>query len=127
MHSSLTALARARGLGAARSGTRNFWRQRVTSIAGLPLTIATVVLVASCAGVDHATVMGRLGHPLAALVLALTILNFTVHMWIGMQVIIEDYVHGVVAKILLLIANTGFSAIIGVAGMFALVRIAVLA
>lgn len=127
MPSSLTSLARARGLGAAGSGTGDFWRQRVTSIAGLPLTIAAVALIASCAGADHATVLARLGHPLAALVLVLTILNFAVHMWIGMQVIIEDYVHGVATKILLVIANAGFSAAVGVAGMLALVRIAVLA
>lgn len=127
MRGTLTSLARARGLGAARRGTGDFWRQRLTSIAGLPLTIAAVVLIASCAGADHATVMRRLGNPLAALVLVLTVLNFTVHMWIGMQVIIEDYVHGIVAKIALVVANTGFSATVGAAGVLALVRIAVLA
>lgn len=121
-----TALARARGLGTAASGTTDFWRQRLTSVLGLPLTVAFVVIVLANVGVGHATAVARLGHPLVAILLVLTIVNFCVHMRIGMQVIIEDYVHGPILKILLLMANTGFAVAMGVAGVLAIVKIVVM-
>ncbi len=119
-----TSLARARGLGSARSGTVDFWRQRVTSLLGLPLTIAAVLIVLSSVGIDRDAALARLGHPAVATLLLLTILNFCIHMRIGMQVIIEDYVHKPAAKALLLMANTGFTFTMGIAGALALVKIA---
>ena len=120
-----TSLARARGLGSAKSGTEDFWRQRVTSVLGLPLTIGAVLIVLSSVGVDHETAVARLGHPVVATLLLLTILNFCIHMRIGMQVIIEDYVHKRAPKNLLLMANTGFVVTMGIAGALALVKIAI--
>lgn len=118
-----TSLARARGLGSAATGTGDFWRQRVTSVLGLPLTAAAIVIVVSCIGEEHAAVHARLAHPLVALVLLLAILNTVLHMWIGMQVVIEDYVHAPLRKILLLTANTGFCAAIALAGVVAILEI----
>jgi succinate dehydrogenase / fumarate reductase, membrane anchor subunit len=123
MTSLRTPLARARGLGSSKSGTRDFWRQRVTSLLGLPLAITAIIIIVSSLGVDHDEVLARLRHPVIAIVLLLTILNFCGHMRVGMQVIIEDYVHGPKAKALLLAANTGFVLAIGVAGALALLKI----
>lgn len=123
MRSVRTPLAGARGLGSAASGTEHFWRERLTSVLALPLTLAFILIVLSSLGVDHATAAARLGHPLVAIVLLLTILNTCIHMRIGMQVIIEDYVHGTAAKTALLMANTGFTAAMGVTGAFAVLKI----
>lgn len=118
-------LARVEGLGSAKSGTRDFWRQRVTSVLGLPLTLAAIIIIFSSLGVGYDKVLARLRHPAVAIALLLAILNFCVHMRIGMQVIIEDYVHEPKAKALLLTANTGFVFATGVAGALALLKIAV--
>ena len=118
-----TPLGRVRGLGAARSGTEHFWRQRLTAVANIPLTIAFVLIVVALLGRNHAYVVQTLGTPLVAVVMLLFILSITTHMRIGMQVIIEDYVHGEGAKLLLLIANTFFAIAIALACAFALLML----
>ena len=94
-----TPLGRVRGLGPARSGTGHFWHQRVTSVAGIPLTIALIVIVIGLLGRSHATVVQVLGSPLVAIIMLLFIINSAYHMWIGMQEIILDYVHGEIIKL----------------------------
>ena len=101
-----TPLGRVRGLGSARSGTGEFWRQRLTAVAGVPLTIAFVVQI--------------LGSPFVAVVMLLFIVTICVHMRIGMQVIIEDYVHDERHKLFLLMANTFFTVAVGLASAFAI-------
>ena len=93
-----TPLARVRGLGSAKSGTEHFWRQRLTAVANVPLTIAFVVIVVSLLGRIHAAAQQILGSPLVAILMLLFIGSVTYHMRIGMQVIIEDYVHDEVAE-----------------------------
>ncbi len=115
-----TPLGRVRGLGSARSGTGDFWRQRLTAVAGVPLTIAFVVIVVGLLGRNHAAVVQILGLPLVAVVMLLFILTVCVHMKIGMQVIIEDYVHDERNKLFLLIANTFFCVAVGLASAFAI-------
>src|ERR1700756_5121820 len=102
-----TPLARVRGLGSAKSGTEQFWRQRLTAVANVPLSIVFIVI--GLLGRNHAAVVQILGSPLVAVIMLLFILSITTHMRIGMQVIIEDYVHEERAKLLLLIANTFFT------------------
>src|SRR5262245_11263817 len=85
----LTPLARVRGLGSARSGTEHFWRQRLTAVANVPLTIAFVFIVIGLLGRNHAAVVQILGSPLVAVIMLLFIVSITTHMRIGMQVIIE--------------------------------------
>jgi succinate dehydrogenase / fumarate reductase membrane anchor subunit len=82
-----------------------------------------MVIVLACIGVDHATATARVGNPFVATLLMLALLNFCVHMRIGMQIIIEDYIHTQFAKALCMIANSGFTAAIGVAGALAIVKI----
>ncbi len=115
-----TPLGRVRGLGSARSGTGDFWRQRLTAVAGVPLTIAFVVIVVGLLGRNHAAVVQILGLPLVAVVMLLFILTVCVHMKIGMQVIIEDYVRDERNKLFLLIANTFFCVAVGLASAFAI-------
>jgi succinate dehydrogenase membrane anchor subunit len=115
-----TPLGRVRGLGSAQSGTDHFWRQRLTAVANVPLTIAFVVIVVGLLGRNHAAVVQILGSPLVAVVMLLFITSVCVHMRIGMQVIIEDYVHDEKQKLFLLIANTFFTAAVGLASAFAI-------
>jgi succinate dehydrogenase / fumarate reductase membrane anchor subunit len=118
-----TPLARVRGLGSARSGTEHFWRQRLTAVANVPLTIAFVVIVVSLLGRNHAAVVQILGSPLVAIVMLLVITSVCIHMRIGMQVIIEDYVHDESAKLVMLMANTFFAAAVGLASAFAILML----
>ena len=116
-------LRQVRGLGSARSGTDHFWHQRLTAMANIPLTIGFVVVVASLMGRNHAAVVQILGSPLVAVLMLLFILSATIHMRIGMQVIIEDYVHDDVAKFTMLIANTFFAVVVALASAFAILKL----
>lgn len=118
-----TPLGRVRGLGAAKSGTDHFFKQRVTGLANLVLMIAFIVIVISLAGQSYAQTRATLGSPLVAIILLLTLLSVTTHMRIGMQVVIEDYVHTEGLKVLLIVANTFFSIAIALAGAFAVLKI----
>jgi succinate dehydrogenase membrane anchor subunit len=115
-----TPLGRVRGLGSAQSGTDHFWRQRLTAVANVPLTIAFVVIVVGLLGRNHAAVVQILGSPLVAVVMLLFITSICIHMRIGMQVIIEDYIHDEKQKLFLLIANTFFTVAVGLASAFAI-------
>jgi succinate dehydrogenase / fumarate reductase membrane anchor subunit len=118
-----TPLARVRGLGSARAGTDHFWRQRLTAVANVPLTIAFVVIVVSLLGRNHAAAQQILGTPLVAIVMLLFIGSATYHMRIGMQVIIEDYVHDELIKLGLIIANTFFAVAVGLAAAYAILKL----
>ena len=118
-----TPLARVRGLGAARSGTQHFWRQRLTAVANIPLTIAFILIVIALLGRNHAAVVQILGSPLVAVIMLLFILSVTMHMRIGMQVIIEDYVHDERAKLVLLMGNTFFTIAVALASAFAILTL----
>jgi succinate dehydrogenase / fumarate reductase membrane anchor subunit len=118
-----TPLARVRGLGAAKSGTEHFWRQRLTAVANIPLTIAFVFIVIALLGRNYAYVVQFLGSPLVAVIMLLFIMSVTTHMRIGMQVIIEDYVHDEGTKLVLLMANTFFAIAVGLASAFAILML----
>src|SRR5215831_13890043 len=117
-----TPLGRARGLGSARSGTGHFWLQRVTSVAGIPLTVGFIVVVTMVIGNNHAGAARILGSPGVALVMILFILTIVYHMWLGMQVVIEDYVHGLWRPISLM-GNTFFCFVIGLASIYAILKL----
>jgi succinate dehydrogenase / fumarate reductase membrane anchor subunit len=118
-----TPLGRVRGLGAAHSGTADFWHQRVTSVAGIPLSLALVIIVIALMGRSHAAAVQILGSPLVAIIMLLFIVNTTYHMWIGMQEIILDYVHEDKFKFASLMANTFFVIAIGLASVFAILKL----
>lgn len=118
-----TPLGQVRGLGAAKSGTDHFWTQRLTAVANLPLTLIFIGVVIALSGSSHAGAVAILGSPWVAILMLLFVLSATVHMKIGMQVIIEDYVHDDLAKLGCLMANTFFAVVIGLAAAFALLKI----
>jgi succinate dehydrogenase / fumarate reductase, membrane anchor subunit len=118
-----TPLSRVRGLGPAHSGTGHFWLQRVTAIANLFLVIYFVFLIATLTGRSHATVTATLGSPFHTILLLAAILSIALHMRIGMQVVIEDYVHGEGAKLTLTVLNTFFAVVMGLSAAFAVCRI----
>lgn len=118
-----TPLKRVRGLGAAGSGTDHFWKQRLTALAQIPLTLAFVVILLSVIGKPYAAAMATLSHPLVAILMLLFVTTGIVHMRIGMQVIIEDYVHEELPKVLLLALNTFFAIGVGVACVFAILKL----
>jgi succinate dehydrogenase / fumarate reductase, membrane anchor subunit len=108
-----TPLARVRGLGSAKGGTDHFWRQRVTAVSHLFLVIFAVCLMLRLVGTSYAEARAVLANPLVTVALAMLILSGTVHMRIGMQAVIEDYIHSEGMKIVLLMANTFFAIAIG--------------
>jgi succinate dehydrogenase / fumarate reductase membrane anchor subunit len=119
-----TPLARVRGRGAARSGTRDFWRQRLTAVANVPLTIAAIIIIITLLGRNQAAVAQILGAPLVAIIMLLFVASVTVHMRIGMQVIIEDYVHDESTKLTLIMANTFFAIAVALASAFGILKLA---
>ena len=118
-----TPLARVRGRGAARSGTRDFWRQRLTAVANIPLTIAAIIIMITLLGRNQAAVAQILGSPLVAIIMLLFVASVTVHMRIGMQVIIEDYVHDESTKLTLIMANTFFAVAVALASAFGILKL----
>jgi len=118
-----TPLGRVRGLGSAGTGTDHFWAQRVTSVAGIPLTVGFIVIVATLVGRNHAATVQILGSPIVALTMILFIATSVYHMWIGMQVIIEDYVNDPLRKAIMAMINTFFSCVVGLASIFAVLKL----
>ena len=119
-----TPLRRVRGLGAAHEGTAAFWRQRVTSLAAVPLSVFLIAACVTIAGADYATVRAALASPLLAIALLLLVLVYVVHMRIGMEEIVLDYVHAPGPKYASLILNTFFCAVIGLVCVFAILKLA---
>jgi succinate dehydrogenase / fumarate reductase membrane anchor subunit len=118
-----TPLKRVRYLGSAKEGADHFWKQRVTAVSNLVLSIVVVALLVSLAGADHGTVVAALKRPEFALPLILLVVSGVIHMRLGMQTIIEDYVHGEAAKITLLMLNTFFAITVGAASILAVMKI----
>ena len=118
-----TPLGRVRGLGSAREGTEHYWRQRLTAVANIPLILFFVGLIISLNGASYAEVRATLAHPLVALAVLLILVSALFHMRLGMQTIIEDYIHGSF-RIVLIMLNIFFPLAIGAACAFSLLKIA---
>jgi succinate dehydrogenase / fumarate reductase, membrane anchor subunit len=118
-----TPLGRVQGYGSARSGTRDFWLERITGVALVPLTLVFVLVVIYLSRASQATIVATLGSPLVAVLFALFIGIGIIHMRIGMQVIIEDYVHEEKAKILAVMANSFFCWFLGAICLYAIMKL----
>ncbi|OJV07986.1 MULTISPECIES: succinate dehydrogenase, hydrophobic membrane anchor protein [unclassified Bosea (in: a-proteobacteria)] len=118
-----TPLGRVRGLGSAKSGTGHFWLQRLTAVANVILTVIFVFVVVALVGKPYPAAMALLTQPCVAILMLLFILSACVHMRIGMQVIIEDYVHEEGVKILAVMANTFFAIAVGAASVYAVLKL----
>ena len=117
-----TDLARVRGRGTAKSGTEEFWLQRVTSVAGVPLTIVAIIIGMLLIGRNQAAAAQILGSPLVAVIMLSFIVCTILHMKIGVQEIIVDYVPNETLKLALLLANTFYSWVIGLICAFAILK-----
>lgn len=116
-------LGRVRGLGSAKSGTEHFWMQRVTAVALIPLTLWFVYSVIALAGADHAAATAWLQAPTTAVLMIVLIAATFHHMQLGLQVVIEDYVHGEGIKIVSLMLMKGASLLLAVAAAFAVLKV----
>ena len=119
-----TPLAHARGLGSAKSGTGHWWAQRLTAAALIPLVIWFVVSVVIMTGSGHDAAIAWIGNPLTAVLLVLLIVAAFHHMQLGLQVVIEDYVHTRWAQIALLLLIKGAAMLFGATAIFAVLKIA---
>ena len=118
-----TPLGRVRNLGAAHSGTADFWRQRLTAVALTLLMIPGIVVVMMVLGRNQVGAAQVLGSPWVGLIVLLFILASAWHMKIGMQIVIEDYVHDEGAKMLFLLANTVFAFGVAAIAIFAVLKL----
>jgi succinate dehydrogenase / fumarate reductase membrane anchor subunit len=118
-----TPLARVRYLGSAHAGTTDFFRQRITALGMLLLGLPVIVNVMMLMRGNHATTTQTLGSPLVAIILVLFVIASCWHMKIGMQVVIEDYVHDEKLKLLAVIANHFFVWVVALAAIYALVKL----
>jgi succinate dehydrogenase / fumarate reductase membrane anchor subunit len=118
-----TPLSRVRSLGASHSGTTDFWRQRITGVALVLLMVPVILVVMLLLGRNHAGAAQILGSPLVAIVMLLFIVASAWHMKIGMQVVIEDYVHNEMMKLTAIMANSFFSAAVALASIYAILKL----
>ena len=118
-----TPLARVRNLGASHSGTSDFWRQRLTAVAMLLLILPVIIIVMMLLGRNQAGAAQILGSPLVAIILLLFIIASAWHMKIGMQVVIEDYIHNEKLKLATIMANNFFSFAVALASIYAILKL----
>jgi succinate dehydrogenase / fumarate reductase, membrane anchor subunit len=112
------------GLGSARDGVHHWWLQRLTSIALVPLTIWFTVSILSLPSMDHVTVIAWMAQSWTALLLIVLVLVATYHSQLGVRVVVEDYVHTTGMKTLTLVILTFAHALLAVAGVFAILKVA---
>jgi succinate dehydrogenase / fumarate reductase membrane anchor subunit len=124
MMSIRTPLARVRGLGASKTGVGHFWVQRVTAVALIPLTIWFLGSVIAFAGADFDAVTAYLRNPVAAVLLILFLASSFTHMKLGLQVIVEDYIHRESSKIALLVLIDFFTYAVAALAIFSALDIA---
>lgn len=118
-----TPLGHVRGLGSAKDGTGHFWLQRLTAIALVPLSVWFAYAALGLVGVGHGGVVAWLQQPVPAILMLLLIATGFYHLKLGVQVIIEDYVHGEAFKLASQISVTLGCVALGVAGAFAVLKI----
>ena len=118
-----TPLARARGLGSARYGVHHWWAQRLTAIALIPLVVWFAISLVMMSGADYGAVRAWIGSPMVMVLLSLTIAVGLHHGQLGLQVVIEDYVHGDGSKLALIVAVRFIAVLFGLAAIVAVLRI----
>ena len=119
-----TPMGKVRKLGPAGSGTSDFWRQRITGVAMTLLILPVIVVIMILLGRNQAGAAQILGSPLISLIMILFIISSAIHMKIGMQVVIEDYVQNEKLKLVTIMANNFFSIAVALAAIFAIFKLA---
>ena len=120
-----TPLAKVDGLGPAHSGVEHFWRQRITAVALIPLSIWFIYAVFGLVGTDRNTALAFLREPVNAVLMILFILATVIHMALGVQVVIEDYLPNETQKIAALMLNRAFAWAVGAVCLLAVLKIAI--
>jgi succinate dehydrogenase / fumarate reductase, membrane anchor subunit len=118
-------LGRAVGLGSAKEGVEYWWLQRITAVALVPLSLWFVIAIIRLAGADFDSVRDWIGNPLPAILLVLLLIATFYHVSLGLQVVIEDYIHAELTKIGLVIIVRLACFALAVAGIFAVLSMAV--
>ena len=118
-----TPLSRAKGLGAAKEGVGHWWMQRVSSLFLVPLTIWGAFTMATLGNYEHYNFIQWLAEPLNAILMVALIIFVCYHSALGLQVIIEDYVHLTALKITSIVAIYLISFILALVGVFAILKI----
>ena len=118
-----TPLSRARGLGSARQGVHHWWAQRITAVALIPLVAWFAISLIMLSGADYAVVRAWIGSPVVMVLLTLTIVIGLHHGQIGMQEVVEDYVHGEGMKLALIVLLRFIAVFFGLAAIVAILRI----
>lgn len=119
-----TSISRIRGLGAAHHGVEHWYAHRLSAIANVPLVVSFVIVVASAAGRPWPEAIRIVSNPLVAILLALLVISVTYHMRLGLQTVVEDYVHDRMLKFGAGIANTFFAVAIAAVCLFSILKIA---
>lgn len=117
-------LGRARGLGSAKEGVAHWWAQRVTALALIPLLLWFVVSVIALAGADYARTTAWIASPVPAVLLVVLIAATFYHAVLGLQVVIEDYIHPESLRIALILLVKAAAIVLAVAAIFAVLKIA---
>ncbi|HEU0095008.1 MAG TPA: succinate dehydrogenase, hydrophobic membrane anchor protein [Rhizomicrobium sp.] len=126
MNSGQTPLHKVRGLGASHSGTGHFWRERVSAVALAPLSLWFAYVMLGLAGTSEVTALQFLAHPWNALLMGAFVAISLYHMRLGLQVVIDDYIHAAGMKIFLVLMVLLAVLVTGGLSLFAIIRIAAL-
>jgi succinate dehydrogenase / fumarate reductase membrane anchor subunit len=120
-------LGRAIGLGSAKEGVEHWWLQRVTAVALVPLVLWFVVAVIGLVGADRAAVVTWMHNPMAVVFMILLLIATFYHLALGLQVVIEDYIHGEATRLITLVVMRLLSIVFVVRGIFAVLKLALAA
>jgi succinate dehydrogenase / fumarate reductase, membrane anchor subunit len=118
-----TPLSRARGLGSAKQGVHHWWAQRITAVALIPLVTWFAISLIMMSGADYAVVRAWIGSPVVMVLLTLTIVIGLHHGQLGMQEVVEDYVHSEGMKLALIVLLRFIAVFFGLAAIVAILRI----
>jgi succinate dehydrogenase / fumarate reductase membrane anchor subunit len=124
MNSGQTPLHKVRGLGASHSGTGHFWRERVSAVLLAPLSLWFGFVMLGLAGTSEVAAVQFLAHPWNALLMGAFVAISLYHMRLGLQVVIDDYIHSAGMKIFLTIVVLLTVLVIGGLSLFAILRLA---
>ncbi len=124
MTSLRTPMSRVEGLGSARMGTRDFWQQRLTAVAMVPLAIWFAYSALAFVGADYTEALTWLHEPWNAVLMILFVVLIARHLIIGIQVIVEDYFHVEWMKLSLIVLNKFVVWLIAAAAAFSVLRVA---
>jgi succinate dehydrogenase / fumarate reductase membrane anchor subunit len=119
-----TNLGRVRGLGSVKNGTSHWWAQRITAIALIPLSIWFIFSVVTLVGIDYSGFKIWLNKPGSVLLMVLFVLALFYHIQLGLQVVLEDYIHSEKIKIISLVINKLLAAFCAISSIIALIKVA---